>query len=180
MNDKSNPNQIFRSANTPQAVWASLMTYLHQVGKHLIKYDFFSKQKTHGNSDQTWTPRDIGHTILSMLHEVTYVSIIIKSTNVYLKRFWTYWTKLKLQYMRLLAYWSNNLYPSSSWDEEFGPFFSYKTILNFESPITFTIFSLSALEIGHCPSFLHTWYPFTQECIVANLVEIGQVVLQKK
>lgn len=35
------------------------------------------------------------------------------------------WRNLKLQYTRILAYWMDN--PSSSWEEEFGTFFSYKT-----------------------------------------------------
>ena len=39
---------------------------------------------------------------------------------------------------------------------------------------------LSPLRKGHGPSFEQTWIPFTQGCIVPSLVEIGQVVLEKK
>ena len=35
------------------------------------------------------------------------------------------------------------------------------------------------LETGG-PSFKQTWNPFTQGCIVLSLVEIGQVVMEKK
>ena len=36
------------------------------------------------------------------------------------------------------------------------------------------------LERGGGPSFNQTWFPFTQGCIVPSLVEIGQVILEKK
>ena len=44
-------------------------------------------------------------------------------------------------------------------------------LLKFESPLPFW------KERG--PSFEGTWIPFTQECVVSSLVEIGQVVLEK-
>ena len=33
---------------------------------------------------------------------------------------------------------------------------------------------------GYCSSFDQTWILFTQECFVSSLIEIGQVILEKK
>ena len=33
---------------------------------------------------------------------------------------------------------------------------------------------------GRGPSFEQTWIPFTQECFIPSLVEIGPAVLEKK
>ena len=42
------------------------------------------------------------------------------------------------------------------------------------------ISQLSPLGKGRGPSIEQTWIPFTQECFVPSLVEIGPVVLEKK
>ena len=44
----------------------------------------------------------------------------------------------------------------------------------------FTISQLSPLWKWWVPSFEQTWIPFTQGCFVPSLVEIGQLVLEKK
>ena len=61
---------------------------------------------------------------------------------------------------------------------EIGPVILEK-ILKFRQCI-FTISSSSPLRKGRGPIFEQTWIPFTQECIVPSLVEIGQVVLENK
>ena len=44
----------------------------------------------------------------------------------------------------------------------------------------FAFWKLSPLGKGQSPSFEQTWIPFTQECIVQSLVEIGPLLLEKK
>ena len=44
----------------------------------------------------------------------------------------------------------------------------------------FHYFVIIPLGKGRGPSFEQTWIPFTQECFVPSLDEIGPVVLEKK
>ena len=62
---------------------------------------------------------------------------------------------------------------------EIGPGVLEEKILKFLN--VFSLFRNDLpLEIGWGPSFEQTWISFTQGCIVAGLVEIGSVVLEKK
>ena len=62
---------------------------------------------------------------------------------------------------------------------EIGPVVLEEKILKFPQYI-FTFFLLSALGKVRGPSFEQTHIPFTQECFVPSLFEIGLVVLEKK
>ena len=52
-------------------------------------------------------------------------------------------------------------------------------ILNFVNVFYLFVIIVSPLEKGPSYSFEKTWIPFTQVCLVPNLLEISQVVLEK-
>ena len=62
---------------------------------------------------------------------------------------------------------------------EIGPVVLEKKIFEFCQCI-FNISLLSSLEKGRGPSFDQIQIPFTHGCFVPSLVEIGQVVMEKK
>ena len=62
---------------------------------------------------------------------------------------------------------------------EIGPVVFKKKIFKVRQCI-FVISLLSPLRKWRGPSFEQTWIPFTQECFVPSLVEIGHVVFKKK
>ena len=62
---------------------------------------------------------------------------------------------------------------------EIDPVIPEKKIFKFRQYI-FTLLFLFPLSKGFGPSFVQIWIPTTQGCFVPSLVDIGQVILEKR
>ena len=80
------------------------------------------------------------------------------------------WTNLNPLHPRMLSAKFGWNWSSGSWEEGFIKF----------CQCNFTISPLSPLGEERGPAFEQTWIPSTQGCFVPSLVEIGQVILEKK
>ena len=105
-------------------------------------------------------------------------------------------------YVKLIHYYFNTVYvretkkvrflyinwPSGSGEEDFLNLSKYFRIISpwkicgpsFEKILESLWPKDDLCQEGRGPSFEQNWIPFTQECILQSLVEIGPVILEKK